>query len=43
MYLTAQLFEMGKKVVIVLNMIDEAEKKGMMFDIDGLSKNWVFL
>jgi ferrous iron transport protein B len=39
LYLTAQLFEMGKKVVIVLNMIDEAEKKGMMFDIDGLSKN----
>lgn len=38
LYLTAQLFEMGKKVVIVLNMIDEAEKKGMMFDIDGLSK-----
>lgn len=38
LYLTTQLFEMGKKVVIALNMIDEAEKRQMSFDIDKLSK-----
>ncbi len=38
LYLTTQLLEMGKKVVIALNMVDEAEKRNIDFDIDGLSK-----
>ena len=38
LYLTTQLLEMGKKVVIALNMVDEAEKRNIGFDIDGLSK-----
>ena len=38
LYLTTQLLEMGQKVVIALNMVDEAEKKDIQFDIDGLSK-----
>ena len=39
LYLTSQLLEMGKKVIIALNMVDEAEKKDIKFDIDRLSKN----
>lgn len=38
LYMTTQLLEMGKKVVIALNMIDEAEKRDIKFDIEGLSK-----
>lgn len=37
LYLTAQLLEMGKKVVIALNMVDEAEKKDIEFSIEELS------
>lgn len=39
LYLTTQLLEMGKKVIVALNIIDEAEKKDIKFDIDKLSKN----
>jgi len=38
LYLTTQLLEMGKKVVIALNMIDEAEKRNIKINLDGLSK-----
>ncbi|NLJ77856.1 MAG: ferrous iron transport protein B [Tissierellia bacterium] len=38
LYLTTQLLEMGKKVVIALNMMDEAERKNIQFDIGKLSK-----
>jgi ferrous iron transport protein B len=38
LYLTTQLLEMGKKVVIALNMMDEAEKRKIEFDVEGLSK-----
>lgn len=38
LYLTTQLLEMEKKIVIALNMIDEAEKRNIKFDIEGLSK-----
>lgn len=38
LYLATQLLEMGKKIVVALNMIDEAEKKEIKFNIDGLSK-----
>ncbi|NMB32907.1 MAG: ferrous iron transport protein B [Clostridium sp.] len=39
LYLTTQLLEMGKKVVIALNMVDEAEKKDIKCDIKRLSNN----
>ncbi|HHO41854.1 MAG TPA: ferrous iron transporter B, partial [Epsilonproteobacteria bacterium] len=35
--LTTQLLEMGKKVVVALNMIDEAEKEGIKIDEKQLS------
>ncbi|HZK02372.1 MAG TPA: ferrous iron transport protein B [Anaerovoracaceae bacterium] len=38
LYLTTQLLEMEKKVVIALNMIDEAEKRDIRFDIIKLSE-----
>lgn len=38
LYLTTQLLEMGAKVVVALNMIDEAEERRIEFDIDALSK-----
>lgn len=38
LYLTTQLLEMGTKVIVALNMVDEAEKKNIQFDIDALSK-----
>ncbi len=38
LYLTTQLLEMGVKVVVVLNMIDEAEAKNIQFGIQTLSK-----
>ncbi len=37
LYLTSQLLEMGVKMIIVLNMMDEAEKKYIEIDIDKLS------
>ncbi len=33
LYLTTQLLEMGKKIIIALNMIDEAEKRNISFNI----------
>ncbi|HZK20704.1 MAG TPA: ferrous iron transport protein B [Oscillospiraceae bacterium] len=38
LYLTSQLLEMGKNLVIVLNMTDEAEKRDIKLDVSGLSK-----
>lgn len=38
LYLTTQLLEMGAKVVIALNMIDEAESRNIVFDIRTLSE-----
>ena len=38
LYLTTQLLEMGKRVVIALNMVDEAKRRDIEFDIQGLSK-----
>lgn len=38
LYLTTQLLEMGAKVVVALNMVDEAESQQMEFDLDALSK-----
>lgn len=38
LYLTMQLIEMGANVVIALNMMDEAESKGIKIDINKLSK-----
>ena len=38
LYLTVQLLEAGANVVIALNMMDEAEAKGMKIDIERLSE-----
>lgn len=38
LYLTTQLLEMGTKVVIALNMMDEAKTKMIDIDIENLSK-----
>jgi ferrous iron transport protein B len=38
LYLTTLLMEMGAKVVIALNMVDEAEKRHIKIDYDRLSK-----
>lgn len=38
LYLTSQLIDMDIKVVMVLNMFDELEKKGDTFDYDSLGK-----
>ncbi|MDR7857412.1 ferrous iron transport protein B [Tissierella sp.] len=38
LYLTTQLIEMGTKVIIALNMMDEAKQKNIDIDIDRLSK-----
>jgi len=38
LYLTTQLLEMGTKVVVALNMIDEAEAKHIQIDIKTLSE-----
>ena len=38
LYLTIQLIEMGRPVVIALNMMDVVEKKGIGIDLDALSK-----
>lgn len=39
LYLTSQLLEMGTKVVLALNMMDEARAKNIEIDLDKLSKN----
>ncbi len=39
LYLTTQLLEMGTKVIIALNMMDEAKEKNIEIDIEKLSKN----
>lgn len=38
LFLTQQLIDMGKKVVVALNMMDEAKKKGLNIDINELEK-----
>ena len=38
LYLTTQLIEMGARVVIALNMFDEATSKGFIIDTDRLEK-----
>lgn len=38
LYLTTQLLEMGAKVVVALNMIDEAKERNIKFDIKALSE-----
>lgn len=38
LYLTTQLLEMDAKVIIALNMIDEAEARNIKFDIEALSQ-----
>ena len=37
LYLTLQLIELGRPVVVALNMMDEAEKKNIQLDLEGLS------
>lgn len=39
LYLTAQLIEMGTKVILALNMMDEAKAKNIEIDLDKLSSN----
>ncbi|HJV89645.1 MAG TPA: ferrous iron transport protein B [Holophagaceae bacterium] len=36
LFLTTQLLELGKPMVFVLNMVDDAERKGITFDREGL-------
>lgn len=38
LYLTLQLIEMGKPVLLALNMMDEANKKNIKIDVEALSK-----
>lgn len=38
LYLTTQLLEMGTKVIIALNMMDEAKKNNINIDVEKLSK-----
>lgn len=39
LYLTTQLLEMGTKVLLALNMMDEALAKDIQIDLENLSKN----
>lgn len=39
LYLTTQLLEMGTKVIIALNMMDEAKKKNIDIDLKSMSKS----
>ncbi len=39
LYLTSQLLEMGTKVVVALNMMDEAKQKNIEIDVHALSKS----
>ncbi len=36
LFLTTQLLELGKPMVFVLNMMDDAERKGIRIDLEGL-------
>ncbi len=38
LYLTTQLIELGKPIIIALNMMDVAEKRGIKIDVNKLSK-----
>lgn len=38
LFLTFQLMELGRPVIIALNMMDEAEKRGIIIDVEGLSE-----
>ncbi len=38
LYLTVQLFELGVPVILVLNMMDDAKKKGFEIDVEKLSR-----
>jgi small GTP-binding protein len=38
LYLTLQLLETGARVVLALNMMDQAESKGYVIDVPGLSR-----
>lgn len=38
LFLTQQLIDMGKKVIVAVNMMDEAAKNGIKVDIKGLSE-----
>ncbi len=38
LYLTLQLLEMGRPLVLVLNMMDVAGRRGVRLDVDGLSR-----
>ena len=38
LYLTTQLLEMDRPMMVVLNMMDVAEEKGVKIDVDALSK-----
>lgn len=37
LFLTTQLLELGKPMVFVLNMVDDAERKGVSIDMEGLA------
>ncbi|BCA96754.1 ferrous iron transport protein B [Legionella antarctica] len=38
LYLTSQILELGKPVILVLNMMDIAQQRGIAIDIDALAK-----
>ncbi len=38
LYLTMQLFELGVPVIVVLNMMDDAEKKGLKIQVEKLTR-----
>ena len=42
LYLTLQLLELGRPVVLALNMMDIVEKRGMEIDLHRLPRCWVF-
>ncbi len=42
LYLTFQLLEMGKPVLVVFNMMDVAKRRGINIDIDSISKELGF-
>ena len=39
LYLTVQLLEMGARLIVCLNMMDEADSRGLRVDIDHLSSH----
>ena len=39
LFLTLQLIELGRPVIIALNMMDEAEKRGIKIDVEALAKS----